>query len=85
MKRSGFTLIEVLAAVFLTSIVIASAVAFYINLSDATRVASQRTREGRHAVSGVPRVTDRARWPRRGGTTSMCTPPPTTTAPRWSP
>ena len=38
--RAGFTLIEVLAAVFLTSVVICVAVSFYINLSDhSTRAA----------------------------------------------
>ena len=35
-RRSGFTLIEVMAAVFLTSIVISVALAFYINLSRST-------------------------------------------------
>ena len=54
--RMGFTLIEVLAATLLTSIVISAAVAFFITLTDATTVATDRTREGRHAVAVLDRI-----------------------------
>ena len=55
-STSGFTLIEVLAAVLLTSIVIGVAVALYINLSNATNTAAERTREIRHAVAILDRI-----------------------------
>ena len=55
-STSGFTLIEVLAAVLLTSIVIGVAVALYINLSNATNTAADRTREIRHAVAILDRI-----------------------------
>lgn len=52
----GFTLIEVLAAVLLTGMVIGAAVALYINLANATNIATERTREARHAVAILDRV-----------------------------
>ncbi len=55
-RHNGFTLIEVLAATLLTGMVITAAVAFYINLSRATRAATERTREGRHAAAILDRV-----------------------------
>lgn len=56
MSRSGFTLIEVLAAVFLTAIVMTVAITFFIGLSDATDAASKKTRNGRQAVTVLDRV-----------------------------
>lgn len=53
---SGFTLIEVLAAVLLTSAVVGVAVALYINLTNATNAATARTREIRHAVAILDRI-----------------------------
>jgi prepilin-type N-terminal cleavage/methylation domain-containing protein len=55
-QRAGFTLIEVLAAVFLTSVVIGVAVSFYINLSDHSTRAAARTRETLHAAALLDRV-----------------------------
>lgn len=52
----GFTLIEVLAAILLTGMVVGSAVGFYINLADATGVATERTREVRNATAVLDRV-----------------------------
>jgi type II secretory pathway component PulJ len=49
-------LIEVLAAVFLTSVVLGLAVSMYVYLSDATQAAQARTRDGRHALAIVDRV-----------------------------
>lgn len=54
--QAGFTLIEVLAAVLLTGIVITGAVAFQINLSNATQVATEATRETRQAVGVLDRL-----------------------------
>lgn len=54
--HSGFTLIEVLAAVLLTSVVVGVAVAFFINLTNATNTATARTREIRHAVAILDRI-----------------------------
>ena len=55
-RRSGFTLIEVLAATVLTSIVIGVAVSLYINLSNAASAATARTREARNATVILDRV-----------------------------
>jgi type II secretory pathway component PulJ len=52
----GFTLIEVLAAVFLTAVVLGLAVGMYVYLSDATAAAQARTRDGRHALAILDRV-----------------------------
>ena len=54
--RAGFTLIEVLAAVILTAIVVAAAVGFQLQLSRQATAATARTREGRHAVTILDRV-----------------------------
>lgn len=53
---AAFTLIEVLAAVLLTSIVLTVAVSIFINISDATTTATARMRETRHAVSILDRI-----------------------------
>lgn len=53
---AAFTLIEMLASIFLTSIVISVAVGFYINLSRATEAATLRLRESRHAATILDRV-----------------------------
>ncbi len=55
-NRSGFTLLEVLAAIFLTAITIAAAVSFQIQLGDATSAARDRIRVQRHAVAILDRV-----------------------------
>ncbi len=55
-REHGFTLIEVMAAVLLTSIVISVAVAFQVNLGSATRTARERLRTQRHAVALLDRV-----------------------------
>lgn len=52
----GFTLIEVLAAVFLTSIVLSMAVAFYIDLTNAGRFAADTVRSQLHATAVLGRV-----------------------------
>ena len=54
--NAGFTLIEVLAAVFLTSIVIAAALAFFVGLSASTEAAAAKTQHGRHAVAVLDRI-----------------------------
>jgi prepilin-type N-terminal cleavage/methylation domain-containing protein len=56
MRGAGFTLIEVLAAVFLTSVVLALAMAVYLNLSSAVDAARDRVRESRHALAILDRV-----------------------------
>lgn len=53
---NGFTLIEVLAAVALTAVVVGVAVASYINLSNASTLAVARTRDGRHATTVIDRI-----------------------------
>lgn len=55
-RRAAFTLIEVLAAVFLTSVVLTVAVSIFINISDATATATERMRETRHAIAILDRV-----------------------------
>lgn len=55
-RSPGFTLIEVLAAVFLTSIVITVALGFYINLSNASQHAVASMQEGLDATSVLERV-----------------------------
>jgi prepilin-type N-terminal cleavage/methylation domain-containing protein len=54
--RRGFTMIEVLAAVLLTSIVISVAVSFQINLGTTTAIARERLRTQRHAVALLDRI-----------------------------
>lgn len=52
----GFTMIEVLAAVLLTSIVISVAVSFQLNLGTTTAIARERLRTQRHAVALLDRI-----------------------------
>ena len=54
--RGGFTLMEVLAAIFLTSIVITFAVSFFISLSNSSQRAIDHTRESLQAVAVLDRV-----------------------------
>ncbi|MEE2672197.1 MAG: hypothetical protein VX466_00265 [Myxococcota bacterium] len=54
--KAAFTLIEVLAAVFLTAVVMSVAISFFVNLSDSTDAAAQKTREGRQALAVLDRV-----------------------------
>lgn len=54
--HGGFTLIEVLSAVVLSSIVIATAVAFQINLGNAMKSSRERLRTERHAVALLDRI-----------------------------
>jgi len=56
MNAPGFTLMEVLAAVFLTSIVITVAVGFYINLSNSSQYATQTLRQQRRATVVLDRI-----------------------------
>ena len=53
---AGFTLIEMLASVFLTSLVISVAVGFFINLSRATEAATSRLRNSRQTATIIDRV-----------------------------
>lgn len=55
-RRRGFTLIEMMAVVLLTTIVLSAAVAFYIDLATASRAATQRVRGDRRAVALLDRV-----------------------------
>ena len=55
-RVAAFTLIEVLAAVLLTSIVLTVAVSIFINISDATNAATARLRETRHAIAILDRL-----------------------------
>jgi prepilin-type N-terminal cleavage/methylation domain-containing protein len=54
--HAGFTLIEVLAAVFLTAIVMAVAIAFQVQLGDATTRARELIRTQRRAVTILDRI-----------------------------
>jgi prepilin-type N-terminal cleavage/methylation domain-containing protein len=55
-RRRGFTLIEVLAVVLLTGIVLAVAIDFYLDLSRASQSAVDRTRNARRAALLLDRV-----------------------------
>lgn len=55
-RRAGFTLIEVLAATLLTAGVVAGASALFVQLSDASTRATERTAEIRHATAILDRV-----------------------------
>lgn len=55
-RSAGFTLIEVMGAVLLTSIVIGAAVSFYVQLSQASEDAIARSRAGRAAIATLDRV-----------------------------
>ena len=56
LREYAFTLIEVLAAIFLTSIIIAFAVGFYINISDSSSRATKIMREGIRATAILNRI-----------------------------
>jgi prepilin-type N-terminal cleavage/methylation domain-containing protein len=56
MARRGFTLIEVLAVVALTSVVLGVALNSYVNLSHASARATENTRSVRRATSLIDRV-----------------------------
>ena len=56
MRRAGFTLIEVMAVVFLTAIVFGVALDFYVDLSNQSHHASEVTREIRRATSLLDRL-----------------------------
>lgn len=55
-RAAGFTLIEVMAAIFLTSMVITFAVSFYIDLANVSQSANLRTRQTLKATSAIERV-----------------------------
>ena len=54
--RAAFTLIEVLAAVFLTALVMSVAISFFVSLSDSTDAATQKTLQGCQALAVLDRV-----------------------------
>ena len=56
LRKAAFTLIEVLAAVFLTALVMSVAISFFVNLSDSTEEAARKTRQGRQALAVLDRV-----------------------------
>jgi type II secretion system protein J len=53
---SGFTLIEVLAVLFLTALVLSAALGFYVDLSNESARASETTREVRRATTLMDRI-----------------------------
>lgn len=55
-RRAGFTLIEMMAVVVLTAIVLGAAVEFYLDLATASREATLRVRGDRRAVAVLDRV-----------------------------
>lgn len=55
-RRAAFTLIEVLAVVLLTAVVIGAALSFYVNLSRASTRAADGTRSLRRATAILDRV-----------------------------
>ena len=55
-KAAGFTLLEMLAVIFLMSIVLFVAIDFYLDLSLASNAATDRTRSARRAVVLLDRV-----------------------------
>lgn len=56
MRRAGFTLLEMMAVVLLTGIVLTAVVDFYIDLSRANRAALERVRGDRRTVAILDRV-----------------------------
>lgn len=54
--RAAFTLIEVLAAVFLTAVVMTVAISFFVTLSDSADAAAHKARQGRQALAVLDRV-----------------------------
>ena len=55
-RRAGFTLIEVLAVVLLTGLVVGIALDFYLDLSRASQRAAEQTRGTRRAASLLDRI-----------------------------
>jgi prepilin-type N-terminal cleavage/methylation domain-containing protein len=55
-SRAGFTLIEVLAVLFLTALVLSAAISFYISLSNDSTRATETTREVRRATTLIDRI-----------------------------
>ncbi len=55
-RQHAFTLVEVLAAVFLTSVVMTVALTLYVNISDATDAAAAKARRGRHSLAVLDRM-----------------------------
>jgi len=55
-RGEGFTLIEVLAAILLTSIVIGVAMGFYVDVSRSTEIATERLRAARGATAVIDRI-----------------------------
>jgi prepilin-type N-terminal cleavage/methylation domain-containing protein len=56
MRPGGFTLIEMLAVVLLTALVLTASVNFYIDLTRQSTLAAELTRDARHAVALLDRV-----------------------------
>src|SRR5262249_5474086 len=54
--RAGFTLIEVLAVLFLTALLVGTAIGFYIDLSNHSQKATDTTREVRRATTLIDRI-----------------------------
>jgi prepilin-type N-terminal cleavage/methylation domain-containing protein len=55
-SRAGFTLIEVLAVLFLTALVLSAALSFYIDLSNDSTRAAESTRGVRRATTLIDRI-----------------------------
>jgi type II secretory pathway pseudopilin PulG len=55
-RQAAFTLIEILGVLLLLGIVIAAAVNFYIDLSNAAEAATAKTRDGRKAAAVLDRL-----------------------------
>jgi len=55
-RRAGFTLIEVLAVLFLTALLVGTAIGFYIDLSNHSQKATDTTREVRRATTLIDRI-----------------------------
>ena len=55
-RAAGFTLIEVLAVLFLTALLLGTAISFYIDLSNHSQKATDTTREVRRATTLIDRI-----------------------------
>ena len=55
-RTAGFTLIEVLAVLFLTALLLGTAISFYIDLSNHSQKATDTTREVRRATTLIDRI-----------------------------
>jgi type II secretory pathway component PulJ len=55
-RTAGFTLIEVLAVLFLTALLLGTAINFYIDLSNGSQRATDTTREVRRATTLIDRI-----------------------------